>query len=195
MNNNQTNIATALATATGTVQTLERHANNSCSNCCNISSSSSSSNCNSSSNSSSSSNTNNATYYYQRRLQHLLLLALLVCVASLNSCWLQPVQARRHAPLMFEEADTARRSNRPAVTECQFGKVLRELGSTWYADLGPPFGVMYCIKCECVAIPKKRRIVARVQCRNIKNECPPAKCDDPISLPGKCCKTCPGDRN
>ncbi|KAH8272231.1 hypothetical protein KR044_003746, partial [Drosophila immigrans] len=82
-----------------------------------------------------------------------------------------------------------------AVTECQFGKVLRELGSTWYADLGPPFGVMYCIKCECVAIPKKRRIVARVQCRNIKNECPPAKCDDPISLPGKCCKTCPGDRN
>ncbi|KAI8035197.1 hypothetical protein M5D96_012008, partial [Drosophila gunungcola] len=81
------------------------------------------------------------------------------------------------------------------VTECQFGKVLRELGSTWYADLGPPFGVMYCIKCECVAIPKKRRIVARVQCRNIKNECPPAKCDDPISLPGKCCKTCPGDRN
>lgn len=44
-------------------------------------------------------------------------------------------------------------------------------------------------------IPKKRRIVARVQCRNIKNECPPAKCDDPISLPGKCCKTCPGDRN
>ncbi|TDG41211.1 hypothetical protein AWZ03_012368 [Drosophila navojoa] len=116
MNNNQTNIATALATATGTVQTLERHANNSCSNCCNISSSSSSSNCNSSSNSSSSSNTNNATYYYQRRLQHLLLLALLVCVASLNSCWLQPVQARRHAPLMFEEADTARRSNRPAAS-------------------------------------------------------------------------------
>lgn len=108
MNNNQTNIATALATATGTVQTLERHANNSCSNCCN--SGSNTSNCSSSS----SSNTNNATYYYQRRLQHLLLLALLVCVASFNSCWLQPVQARRHAPLMFEEADTARRSNRPA---------------------------------------------------------------------------------
>lgn len=39
-----------------------------------------------------------------------------------------------------------------SVTECQFGKVLRELGSTWYADLGPPFGVMYCIKCECVAV-------------------------------------------
>ncbi|XP_032309262.1 dorsal-ventral patterning protein Sog [Drosophila ananassae] len=124
-------------------------------------------------------------------LRHLIavagLLLLLVAVGG--------AEGRRHAPLMFEESDTGRRSNRPAVTECQFGKVLRELGSTWYADLGPPFGVMYCIRCECVAIPKKRRIVARVQCRNIKNECPPAKCDDPISLPGKCCKTCPGDRN
>ncbi|XP_068159341.1 dorsal-ventral patterning protein Sog [Drosophila tropicalis] len=123
--------------------------------------------------------------------RHLLILAIFLVVA----CFSQPVLGRRHAPLMFEESDTGRRSNRPAVTECQFGKVLRELGSTWYADLGPPFGVMYCIKCECVAMPKKRRIVARVQCRNIKNECPPAKCDDPISLPGKCCKTCPGDRN
>ncbi|XP_017028980.1 dorsal-ventral patterning protein Sog [Drosophila kikkawai] len=123
-------------------------------------------------------------------LRHLLLAGLLLCLALAGGA-----EGRRHAPLMFEESDTGRRSNRPAVTECQFGKVLRELGSTWYADLGPPFGVMYCIKCECVAIPKKRRIVARVQCRNIKNECPPAKCDDPISLPGKCCKTCPGDRN
>nr|XP_016942440.1 dorsal-ventral patterning protein Sog [Drosophila suzukii] len=124
-----------------------------------------------------------------RHLRHLLIAGLLIV------CLVGGTEGRRHAPLMFEESDTGRRSNRPAVTECQFGKVLRELGSTWYADLGPPFGVMYCIKCECVAIPKKRRIVARVQCRNIKNECPPAKCDDPISLPGKCCKTCPGDRN
>lgn len=38
------------------------------------------------------------------------------------------------------------------LAECQFGKTLRELGSTWYADLGPPFGVMYCIKCECVPV-------------------------------------------
>ncbi|KAH8419850.1 hypothetical protein KR009_003267, partial [Drosophila setifemur] len=123
-------------------------------------------------------------------LRHLLLAGLLLIFVAVGGA-----EGRRHAPLMFEESDTGRRSNRPAVTECQFGKALRELGSTWYADLGPPFGVMYCIKCECVAIPKKRRIVARVQCRNIKNECPPAKCDDPISLPGKCCKTCPGDRN
>lgn len=42
-------------------------------------------------------------------------------------------------------------------------------------------------------VQKKRRIVARVQCRNIKNECPKPTCDEPILLPGKCCKTCPGD--
>lgn len=44
-------------------------------------------------------------------------------------------------------------------------------------------------------VQKKRRIVARVQCRNIKNECPKPTCDDPILLPGRCCKTCPGDSN
>lgn len=38
------------------------------------------------------------------------------------------------------------------VSECQFGKTVREIGSTWFADLGPPFGVMYCIRCECVAV-------------------------------------------
>uniref|UniRef100_A0A1Q3FN78 Putative conserved secreted protein n=1 Tax=Culex tarsalis TaxID=7177 RepID=A0A1Q3FN78_CULTA len=98
-------------------------------------------------------------------------------------------EAKRHGPLLVE--DEGARRNRPA--ECLFGKTLRELGSTWFADLGPPFGVMYCIKCECVAVHKKRRIVARVQCRNIKNECPKPTCDEPILLPGRCCKSCPGD--
>ncbi|XP_058832695.1 dorsal-ventral patterning protein Sog [Topomyia yanbarensis] len=99
------------------------------------------------------------------------------------------VGARRLSPLLVE--DEGARRNRPA--ECLFGKTLRELGSTWFADLGPPFGVMYCIKCECVPVQKKRRIVARVQCRNIKNECPKPTCDEPILLPGRCCKSCPGD--
>lgn len=44
-------------------------------------------------------------------------------------------------------------------SECLFGKTLRELGSTWYADLGPPFGVMYCIKCECVPVSVNRLLV------------------------------------
>ncbi|KAL0268044.1 UNVERIFIED_CONTAM: hypothetical protein PYX00_010127 [Menopon gallinae] len=79
-------------------------------------------------------------------------------------------------------------------TECHFGKTIKELGSTWSADLGPPFGVMYCIRCECVPFQKKRRIVAKVQCRNIKHDCPKPTCDEPVLLPGRCCKICPGDQ-
>ncbi|XP_032668082.1 dorsal-ventral patterning protein Sog [Odontomachus brunneus] len=97
--------------------------------------------------------------------------------------------ARQVAPLI--EDDWARRPHRAA--ECNFGKQIRELGTTWFADLGPPFGVMYCIKCECVPVQKKKRIVARVQCRNIKNECSQLTCDEPVLLPGRCCKSCPGD--
>ncbi|KAL4715900.1 hypothetical protein ACJJTC_013200 [Scirpophaga incertulas] len=54
---------------------------------------------------------------------------------------------------------------------------------------------MYCFKCECLPVQKKRRIVAKVRCRNIKNECPEPSCDTPVLLPGRCCKTCPGDVN
>nr|CAD7428066.1 unnamed protein product [Timema monikensis] len=78
-------------------------------------------------------------------------------------------------------------------SECQFGKQFHELGSSWPADLGPPFGVMYCIRCECVPIQKKRRIVAKVHCRNIKSECPSPSCEEPVLSPGRCCKSCPGD--
>ncbi|XP_069359482.1 dorsal-ventral patterning protein Sog isoform X1 [Maniola hyperantus] len=112
-------------------------------------------------------------------------LVLLVLLAPAG-----PAFARRHAPDLRED-EPARRTTRPA--ECQFGKQAKELGSTWYADLGPPFGVMYCIKCECISVQKKRRVVAKVHCRNIKNECPEPSCDTPTLLPGRCCKTCPGD--
>ncbi|XP_026327487.1 dorsal-ventral patterning protein Sog [Hyposmocoma kahamanoa] len=103
---------------------------------------------------------------------------------------LAPAAARRHAPDLRED-EPARRATRPA--ECQFGKQAKELGSTWFADLGPPFGVMYCIKCECMPVQKKRRVVAKVHCRNIKNECPEPSCDNPVLMPGRCCKMCPGD--
>lgn len=52
---------------------------------------------------------------------------------------------------------------------------------------------MYCIRCECLPVQKKRRIVAKVQCRNIKHECPKPTCDEPVLLPGRCCKLCPSD--
>lgn len=43
------------------------------------------------------------------QLSHLLIIAglLIVCLAGVT-------EGRRHAPLMFEESDTGRRSNRPA---------------------------------------------------------------------------------
>ncbi|EDV92181.1 GH24183 [Drosophila grimshawi] len=173
MINNSTNVATALATATGTVQTLDRGQQQQQQQPGAAANSTATYGRGISSDCSSTSNSGIPAYHYHRKLQHLLLVALLICLSS-ACCWPQAVQARRHAPLMFEEADTARRSNRPA-------------------DVYGPTPVCVCV-CVCVCIPKKRRIVARVQCRNIKNECPPAKCDDPISLPGKCCKTCPGDR-
>ena len=42
-------------------------------------------------------------------------------------------------------------------------------------------------------IHKKRRIVGRVRCKNIKTECPKVNCADPVLLPGRCCKICPGE--
>lgn len=44
-----------------------------------------------------------------------------------------------------------------------------------------------------IQVQKKRRIIGRVQCRNIKNDCPKSNCEEPILLPGKCCKSCPGE--
>ncbi|XP_028129016.2 dorsal-ventral patterning protein Sog [Diabrotica virgifera virgifera] len=99
------------------------------------------------------------------------------------------VQARMKSPLIDE--DLPRSRNKAA--ECVFGKQIRELGSQWIPDLGVPIGVLYCMKCECVPFQRKRRIVARVQCRNIKNECPEPTCEDPVLLPERCCKICPGD--
>lgn len=46
------------------------------------------------------------------------------------------------------------------LAECHFGKELKELGSTWFPDLGAPFGKMYCIKCECVPVSIRRNALA-----------------------------------
>lgn len=42
-------------------------------------------------------------------------------------------------------------------------------------------------------VQRKNRIVAKVRCKNLKNECPKPSCDDPVLLPERCCKTCPGE--
>uniref|UniRef100_A0A5S6Q694 Chordin n=1 Tax=Trichuris muris TaxID=70415 RepID=A0A5S6Q694_TRIMR len=75
---------------------------------------------------------------------------------------------------------------------CHFGGRFYELEDEWNPDLGSPFGVMVCIRCKCVTVQKKRRIVGRVTCKNFVKLCPKPKCSDPLLLPGRCCKTCPG---
>ncbi|XP_054714640.1 dorsal-ventral patterning protein Sog-like [Uloborus diversus] len=42
-------------------------------------------------------------------------------------------------------------------------------------------------------VQRKRRIISRVRCKNIKNDCPKPTCEDPVLLPQRCCKTCPGE--
>ena len=63
-------------------------------------------------------------------------------------------------------------------------ELIRALRSTVRINISPlPFS------CQ---IHKKRRIVGRVRCKNIKSECPAPTCDHPELLPGRCCKVCPG---
>ncbi|CDW55854.1 chordin [Trichuris trichiura] len=48
------------------------------------------------------------------------------------------------------------------------------------------------LKRDFFKVQKKRRIVGRVTCKNFVKLCPKLKCADPVLLPGRCCKTCPG---
>uniref|UniRef100_A0A2P2I3W9 Short gastrulation protein n=1 Tax=Hirondellea gigas TaxID=1518452 RepID=A0A2P2I3W9_9CRUS len=76
-------------------------------------------------------------------------------------------------------------------SECRLGGQRHPINSTWSPNLGPPFGVWNCVQCVCSSAKKKRRRVARVVCRNTKNQCPEVQCRNPVLLPGQCCKACP----
>uniref|UniRef100_A0A673YCI2 Chordin n=1 Tax=Salmo trutta TaxID=8032 RepID=A0A673YCI2_SALTR len=75
---------------------------------------------------------------------------------------------------------------------CSFGGRFYSLEDTWHPDLGEPFGVMHCVKCYCeTQRGRKGKVLGKVSCKNIKQDCPEPSCDDPVLLPGQCCKTCP----
>ncbi len=38
---------------------------------------------------------------------------------------------------------------------------------------------------------RRGKVFGKVNCKNIKQDCPDLDCDDPVLLPGHCCKTCP----
>uniref|UniRef100_A0A8C4EZ79 Chordin n=1 Tax=Dicentrarchus labrax TaxID=13489 RepID=A0A8C4EZ79_DICLA len=78
------------------------------------------------------------------------------------------------------------------VTGCSFGGRFYSLEDTWHPDLGEPFGVMHCVQCYCEPQKSRRgKVFGKVNCKNIKQDCPELDCDDPVLLPGHCCKTCP----
>ncbi|XP_027198618.1 uncharacterized protein LOC113792860 isoform X2 [Dermatophagoides pteronyssinus] len=85
-------------------------------------------------------------------------------------------------------------------TQCIFDKDVYEIGEKWKPTI-EPFGVYYCILCECIAVQRKNiegnnnRVVAKVHCRNFKNDCPKPTCKNPVLLPERCCKSCPEDVN
>lgn len=55
-------------------------------------------------------------------------------------------------------------------------------------------GRLMCLFLWCFVWQQKSRrgkVFGKVNCKNIKQDCPDLDCDDPILLPGHCCKTCP----
>uniref|UniRef100_A0A7N8YP76 Chordin n=1 Tax=Mastacembelus armatus TaxID=205130 RepID=A0A7N8YP76_9TELE len=78
------------------------------------------------------------------------------------------------------------------LSGCSFGGRFYSLEDTWHPDLGEPFGVMHCVQCHCEPQKNRRgKVFGKVNCKNIKQDCPDPDCDEPILLPGHCCKTCP----
>ncbi|XP_029964425.1 chordin [Salarias fasciatus] len=80
------------------------------------------------------------------------------------------------------------------LSGCSFGGRFYSLDDTWHPDLGEPFGIMHCVQCFCESQKGRRgKVLGKVNCRNIKQDCPDPDCEDPVLLPGDCCKTCPQD--
>ncbi|XP_051963635.1 chordin-like [Xyrauchen texanus] len=78
------------------------------------------------------------------------------------------------------------------LSGCSFGGRFYSLEDTWHPDLGEPFGVMHCVMCHCEPQRSRRgKVFGKVSCRNMKQDCPELTCDDPVLLPGQCCKSCP----
>ncbi|CAL8236816.1 unnamed protein product [Arctogadus glacialis] len=111
----------------------------------------------------------------------------------LSCAWLRSVTAasRLKAPALPIQSE---KELLPAkgLSGCSFGGWFYSLEDTWHPDLGEPFGVMHCVQCFCEPQKGRRgKVFGKVNCKNIKQDCPEPDCDHPILLPGHCCKTCP----
>ncbi|GFT98130.1 hypothetical protein TNCV_789491 [Trichonephila clavipes] len=56
------------------------------------------------------------------------------------------------------------RSSPYYARDCQFGNHTYELEERWRPDLGPPFGMLYCMRCEC--IPREGKKSAQLHPRH-----------------------------
>ncbi|XP_029111574.1 chordin isoform X2 [Scleropages formosus] len=76
------------------------------------------------------------------------------------------------------------------LSGCSFGGRFYSLEDSWHPDLGDPFGIMHCVQCRCEPRSRKGKLLGKVSCRNTKQDCPEPSCTNPVSLPGRCCRTC-----
>ncbi|XP_048773651.1 chordin-like [Ostrea edulis] len=75
---------------------------------------------------------------------------------------------------------------------CNLGNSFYKLGEKFNPTLNPD-GPFVCLICQCVPNIKKgiMQHIGNVKCKNIKSLCPVPRCDNPVLLEGKCCKSCP----
>ncbi|XP_029028322.2 chordin isoform X2 [Betta splendens] len=118
--------------------------------------------------------------------------ALRSVLCVLGCAWLHVGAASRlktsALPIQSEKEPQPSKS----LSGCSFGGRYYALEDTWHPDLGEPFGVMHCVQCSCDPLKSRRgKVQGKVNCKNIKHDCPEPDCDDPIKLQGECCKICP----
>ncbi|KAM9317747.1 chordin [Pholidichthys leucotaenia] len=122
--------------------------------------------------------------------------ALRSVLCALSCAWWLRVQAasRLKSPALPIQPEREPLPFR-ATSGCLFGGQFYSLEDKWHPDLGDPFGVMHCVQCYCEPQQKNRRgkVHGKVNCKNVKQDCPALDCDDPVQLPGHCCKTCQED--
>ncbi|XP_041851817.1 chordin [Melanotaenia boesemani] len=118
-------------------------------------------------------------------------LRFLLCVLSC-AWWLRSGAASQlKAPALPIQSEREPLPSK-GLSGCSFGGRFYSLEDTWHPDLGEPFGIMHCVQCHCEPQKGRRgKVFGKVNCKNIKQDCPNPDCDDPILLPGHCCKTCP----
>uniref|UniRef100_A0A3B4A8J8 Chordin n=1 Tax=Periophthalmus magnuspinnatus TaxID=409849 RepID=A0A3B4A8J8_9GOBI len=123
------------------------------------------------------------------------MLAVAVSVLCVLSCaWLHTSAASRlKSPALPIQSEREPLPSK-GLSGCSFGGRFYSLEDTWHPDLGEPFGVMHCVQCNCEPQKSRRgKVFGKVNCKNIKQDCPNPECEDPVLLPGHCCKTCPKD--